>query len=83
MTVNTRATNGGAAHAIAKSAGNRLVLWNVGPGVVYWSRSEAVATSGPGIPIAADSGYEFPANAESTIYVTSDTDATDLRVERV
>lgn len=89
MIVNTRATAGGGQpleyHDGSPVIGNnRVVVQNLGGGIVYWSRAEAVDPAGPGVELGPDGkAYEFPRDTAGKIYVTSDVDGTDLRVERV
>lgn len=80
MIVNTLATDAG-----PQTIGNgaRVVVQNLGPGVIFLSRSADVDPAGPGIKVDVDVAYEFPGATSATYFVTSDTDGTDVRVEYV
>lgn len=80
LTVNTRATEG-AAHEVPGTPGSRVMIQNLGPGIVYLGGA-AVTVSGAtgGIKIDVEKAYELPSNADVPYSVTSDTDATDVRV---
>lgn len=81
-TINTRATEGGP-HKFDIGAGP-VTVQNRGAGLgadVYVSRSPDVSTDGPGIELATNERIRLRV-INAPIYMTSDTDGADVRIER-
>lgn len=60
----------------------RLVVRNLGPGVVYLEHAAELATPAAGFPLKVDDAYEFPAELtlSGPLFLSTDTAGTDVRV---
>lgn len=70
-------------HAIGDADRTRLLIQNLGPGIVYFNTEEEVTTTN-GFQIAVNGAYEFPTpSALDTVSIVASAPDTDVRVLRI